>query len=410
MKIKILTLINLLISFNLFAEYPYETLDGFYNNTNSQSTFEVSNMPPTKAQDGVGLCYAFSSATLLENYRCKELKINCLDKENLISTLDVSSFNQEREPRQLKEGGVPASLLRSIQRSDRKLAKESCAKFNSIVHKLNTSPESNEGQGWKFLSRSWNNFKKLAPKKQKDLVWCMVGAVKNNLRQIETPEDQLYDAFMNARNLENFLYKSILPSQCLIGSNLMSVPDYSVNVFPNYNEKPNQRALEEKIESVLLNNIPIEMGICTVELGKGEKCPENQAHSVTLFGVRESCNNSGDCKTMVRVKNSYGWSWQQQNNDGWVDLTTIAKASMDLQEQANITWLTKPNQKLESKKLTRTGSSNKISNDPIGALIQNNFKPEKMPAEYKGFKGIWKCPGNKYVDQYAPGCIPYMKM
>lgn len=113
---------------------------------------------------------------------------------------------------------------------------------------------------------------------------------------------------------------------------------------------------------------------------------------------------------MVRVKNSYGWSWQQQNNDGWVDLSTLTKASMNLQANQNITWLTRPNQKIENKKLVRTGNSNKTNNDPIGTLIQNNFKPEKIPPEYKNFKGIWKCPGNKYVDQYAPGCVPYMKM
>jgi len=408
---KYLIIINLIGLFNrAYAEYPYETLDGNFNNSSPQTTYEVSNMPPTKSQDGIGLCYAFTSSTLLENYRCKELKLNCLEKENLISTLDVSSFNQDREPRQLKEGGVPAYLLRSIKNSNKKLAKESCAKFNSLVHKLNSSSEANERVGWKFLINSWTNFKKLTPKKQKDLVWCMVGAVKNNLRQIEAPEDQLYDAFLNARNLENFLYKSILPTQCLQENNLLSVPDFNVYTYPSYNDKPNQQQLEQKIETVLLNNIPIEMGICTEEIGNNQKCPENQAHSITLFGIRESCNDLGDCRTMVRIKNSYGWSWQQQNNDGWVDLSTLTKAAMDLQNFDNITWITKPNQKLENKKLTRTGTSNKVNPDPIGSLIQNNFKPEKMPAEYKNFKGIWKCPGNKYVDQYAPGCVPYMKM
>jgi hypothetical protein len=404
-------IINLFIALNFArAEYPYETLDGNYNNSSSQSTFEVSNMPPTKSQDGVGLCYAFTSSTLLENYRCKELKLNCLEKDNLISTLDVASFNQDREIRQLKEGGIPESLLRSIKNSNKKLARENCAKFSTIIHKINNTNDANEGYGWKFLSRSWNNFKKLTPRRQKDLVWCMVGAVKNNLQQIETPEDQLYDAFLNARNLENFLYKTILPTQCLQENNLMLIPDFNVNTYPARNEKVNQQQLEQKIETVLLNNIPIEMGICTYEIEKDQACPENQAHSITLFGIRESCNDSGDCRTMVRIKNSYGWSWQQQNNDGWVELSTLTKAATDLQNYDNITWLTKPNQKLENKKLTRTGNINKVNSDPLGTLIQNNFKPEKMPAEYKTFKGIWKCPGNKYVDQYAPGCTPYMKM
>lgn len=260
---KLIFLLNLICLFNTaFAEYPYETFDGNFNYTSPQSTFEVSNMPPTKSQDGVGLCYAFSSSTLLENYRCRELKLNCLDKENLISTLDVSSFNQARDVKRLKEGGIPFNLLANIQSSNRKLAKESCAKFSSIVSKLDQY-NINEGQGWKFLSRSWNNFKKLTPTKQKDLAWCMVNAVKMNLRQIETPEDQLYDAFMNAKNLENFLYKSLLPIQCLDDKNLITVPEYVINIFPGIRESGNEQLLQQKIENVLLNNIPIEMGICT---------------------------------------------------------------------------------------------------------------------------------------------------
>ncbi len=77
------------------ADYPYNTLDSSYKDTPESKT-EVSSISPIKAQDGIGLCYGFSATTLLENYRCREFKLDCQSSENLMSSLDVTSYLQKK--------------------------------------------------------------------------------------------------------------------------------------------------------------------------------------------------------------------------------------------------------------------------------------------------------------------------
>lgn len=408
--------ISLLIvaSLNAHAEFPYEALSAYQYQPNPKVSFEVTHMTPTKSQDGIGLCYGFSSTTLLENYRCRELNLNCLETAQQLSPLDVSSYYLNRGQKSIQEAGHAGTLLTNLRNSNRKIAKEDCAKYSSLVRKSNPNFIADEGQGWKFLVDAWNKFKLKNQKQQKDQVGCLVSNVKSSMKVLRTPAAQLEDAFLNADSLENFLYKAILPLECLRDDQLSSIPDFAINSYPKYGEKYNEKDLANKVESVLLNNIPIEMSICTKESSPGN-CPEGEGHSITLSGIREVCSQiTEDCRTMVRVKNSYGWGWQRDNNDGWLDLGTLAKASMGLGNFSNITWIQKPGSVLENKKLIRSGvkSSNGAGKDlSVVELFEKHGSsaPKTIPAQYKNFKGIWKCRGNSYLDHYEDGCVPHLK-
>jgi hypothetical protein len=394
-------------SINIFSEYPYETIGETFSE--DREMFEVKNMTPTKSQDGIGVCYGFSSTSLLENYRCRELKLNCLDKKEQLSSLDVTSYYLDTHSRQIKEAGNSSTLLNNFKRSKKKLAFEECANFSSLLHQSNQNGISNEKEGFNLLIKAWNKFKGYADEKKSDCVSCLVQELKAKLKNLKTPDEQIKNAFYNSESLENFIYNATLPLECLDQNKMASVPDFDVNRFPRFGSTPSLVELKNKIEQVLLNDIPIEISICTANISSGE-CPDGEGHSTTLFGVKEACDpGTNNCKTLVRIKNSYGWGWQRDHNNGWVDLDTLAQASMNLDTHSNITWLQKPGTKLENKVLKKTGSYSNSSTRPQGTY-NTNTKPIPLPPEYKNFKGIWKCPGNKFLDHFEDGCVPYMKM
>lgn len=98
---------------------------------------------------------------------------------------------------------------------------------------------------------------------------------------------------------------------------------------------------------------------------------------------------------MVKVQNSAGQGWQNHTNGGWVDLT-IAKASTDLSNTHQISWIQKPGRILENKNLSKVS---KLKDDSSSAS-------SLVPTEYKSYHGVWKCL-NSYSDTYKEGCTPY---
>lgn len=399
----------LFIGFNFFilflfqAEaslYPYETLDSSYKD--NTVPIEITPSTPVKAQDGIGLCYGFSTTSLLENYRCRELNLNCSDPHEFLSSLDVTSYYERKS---LIEGGNAYRILSNLQSSKRKVAKEECVQFSALVHQMTdykNNTYSNEKVGWSFLIKKWNEFKGLGKDVvRNDCVGCMADEIKKTLPNIQTPMDQLKDAFTSAHTMEEFLYKTILPSQCLDENKMANIPEFVTRTYPGFNDKVDAEGIAKKIESLLLSNIPVEIGICT-QKDFNEKCMENNGHSIALFGIKEVCSHSkNDCRTMVKVKNSYGNSWQLQNNGGWIDLQSLAESSILLEKNNNISWIEKPGFKLVDKTLSK--KSTRVITPPTDTRNNSNIA---VPGEYKNYKGIWKCPGNKFIDHYESGCVP----
>lgn len=386
-----------LVNSKVWAEYPYEFSQSNYRD--SGAVTEVTPSTPIKAQDGIGLCYGFSATSLLEHYRCSQNNSNCSESSDLISSLDVTSYYQNKA---LKEGGDSSRLLENFSRSKRKVAKEECIRFSALVHQVTDSNKftyKDEKRGWVFLTKKWNEFRGIGPDvKKNDCISCLADEIKSTLVNIETPIDQLKDAFQTAGTLEEFLYKSLLPKSCLQESNMLTVPEYKTKTFPNYSHRGevSPQELTAKITSILEANIPVEMSICTMKTFEGT-CSPNSGHSIAVFGIKEVCNFN-DCKKMVKVKNSYGTSWQNQNNNGWLDLDTLIESSQLMGKNNNITWLEKPGFVLPEKTFSK----------PISRPSQiKNTKPSiTVPPEYSKHRGIWKCPGTKFTDHYEPGCVP----
>lgn len=399
MKVFYLISIFSLFSIHVQAyEFPYETLDGSYKDTTIP--IEISPSTPIKAQDGIGLCYGFSATSLLESYRCRELKLNCDDPKEFLSSLDVTSYYERKS---LKEGGDTYRIFSNIENSKRKIAKEECVQFSALVHQMvdyKNIMQKDEKRGWIFLVKKWNEYRGIGKDvRRNDCVACLADEIKKNLPNVQTPIDQLKDAFTSSHSMEEFLYKSLLPAQCMEENKMASIPEFKSKSYPGYNEKADANAVAKKVESLLLSSIPVEISICT-QKDFTDKCTAQSAHSIALFGIKQVCSSrKNDCRTMVKVKNSYGNTWQLQNNNGWVNLKSLADSSFLLTQNNNISWIEKPGFILIEKSLSKKSVTSLMS-------TVNSRAGGGIPDEYKNYYGIWKCPGTKYVDQYEPGCIP----
>lgn len=384
-----------------FAEYPYQKAGPGYSDRPG-SVIEIKPSTPIKAQDGIGLCYGFSATSLLEHHRCSELGSSCNSSDDILSTLDVSSYFEQKR---LVEGGHTYKILANLE-NKRKVAREECVQFSALVSQIVSEKgelRNDESVGWRYLIDRWNAYRGLDKYKdvrRNDCVTCLADDIKRTLVTVPTPKDQIKNAFDTAKTLEDFLYKSLLPAHCLEESKLAIIPPYKTKTFPGYKDTLNVESLSQKVESLLLSNIPLEMGICTVTYANGE-CNKDFGHSIALFGIKEVCQHSTNkCKTMVKVKNSYGQTWQNQTDGGWVELEVLAKSAIALNTVSVINWIEKPGA-VPGKK-TFSKFNDKVTVKPSPSPSGGN----SIPHEYKAYKGIWKCPGNAFKDQYEAGCVP----
>lgn len=332
---------------NSFAEFPFILIDE--RKLTKMSSFEIGQMPPIKDQGKIGLCYGFTATALLENYRCRELMLDCHNKAELLSTLDVSSYDLNLIPttsRNLVSGGIAKRVLHSINVRDASIASDKCVTYSSFnqASGMFGDPTMSQKKGWDLLTKKWNEFNRNQEKKVSSCITCMVDEIKKKLKNLKTSSAQLEDAFVTSISSAEFLFKAIIPEECLQDSKTLSIPSYEILTYPTSENESGPKFLAKKIETLLLNNIPLEISI------RLPSDSEFGIHSVVLTGIKKLCSSkSGNCIRLVKVQNSWGETWQKSNNNGWVDLYSLTTAATPLTN--NITWLQKPGTLLVEKEL-----------------------------------------------------------
>jgi hypothetical protein len=327
-------------------ESPYKVQPD-YNRIVRGSTIEVNNMPAVRDQDGIGICYAFSSTILLEQLNCKIKGIRkCTGSNRKISVLDVAQ--NEHHERGLHESGHAHRLLSNIETSDRRLILEHCAPFHSLL--TNVRGRRREKNGWKLLDDIYQ-------KKGSINAQQCLNDIKQLLPYIPTSIEQIQLAITNPE-LSFFRSEMLIPYECRDSASIM-LPEFKVKKL-NHHKSTTTKTVLSKIISVLKSQTPI---IINFHSSQDKKTGKMRSHSAVISGIRKVCHrlssltNPKNCRYQVKLQNSYGTRWQQRRGGGWIDAKTIINKAIS-KKWNMLTWIEPTKQALQQKKPKRRyGSS-----------------------------------------------------
>lgn len=375
------------VSFFVYSDdYPFYQANPSYHLI-SQSEFRVSAVTPIRSQDGIGICYGFSATLILEQFRCKEMHLNCLDPKNFMSPLDISSYDSSSGvERKIFKGGDTYSILKNLDNSDHRIVREDCAPMSSLLLGL-----SDEKAGWDFLALKWKEYQGLSDnKKNKDCASCVAEEIKERLGPLILPVTEIMTALNKARTIEDFYFQTLISKKCFQSENQLSIPRFIVKTYPQVDAESGVKDISQKIYELIRNNIPVQLPICLWE--RNDECPQDQRHSIVLTGIREECSEAlKRCELMALVQNSYGRSWQNAHREGWVQLTPLIQSSKKLLDLHFIRWIENPS-------MTKT-SFRYSPNREWTLPLTNDKNIIKKPA-------MWKCKGATFQDFYSEGCTP----
>lgn len=295
------------------------------------STQEVANMPNVEDQDSLGTCHGFSSACVLQEYLCSQRQWDCqnLPDTKKVSGLGMAAFDKQSEAGDPTvydnykainlEGSGASDLLNSVGLA-KKTYSNACHPFDQIVSKFS----GNERAMSEFFHKLEVDAKYAAPEPgQKTEGGLCSDCLVKDAAMLNVDNAKMLAAIKNVhdKTFDQFLY-SIFLDQCT--DLLAIVPKAEVHIFPNNPDKQpsNYKETIAKIHDFLsTSKHPINLdGVCLI--GTATNCTER--HSVVIAGYREICKAGNvDCHESLKIQNSWGKTWQNEYDGGWVDAKTL---------------------------------------------------------------------------------------
>lgn len=329
------------------------------------SVIQVSNMPRVRSQDSAGICYSFVAASLIDEANCSSQKINdctAVSDEQKVSALDISRFSKVLDSESDTtdrfnyeglglEGGATVFTLENALQSG-SIAKESCAPFDQLVSNM-----SDPAKAIEIEKATWKRFEDAYKTYQKKTKSCMdcgleyataVGAQIKEEFKLKATNTDILDAFAQD-TYSKFLDKLLVPDKCWDLKNQTSLKgNWTHKAYPEPNVKSNYDEYIKKIKEVLTKKRPLGIGFCTqtpltassiASCGKMKngKVISGEGHAVIIKGYRKVCNLKNECRESLQVQNSWGQSWQNSNDDGWVDAKELI--SRTFYGTYSMTWL-----------------------------------------------------------------------
>jgi len=306
---------------------PFVSFGGSYKKS-TKDTIEITNMPPVRSQDSVGICFSFVASNLLDHQNCTQRKTDCRNIKDAerVSPLDLAKFtvdppvsqlysSSSASYKKLKEGGTAYNTLANAIYDAHSVASEACAPFQAAVNKYGDSDEL-QLKTWQMLREK---FDKVHDKKT-NCVDCIVDEVRNYFPSLQNKK-AIKEA-LNQTNYEEFLYKLVVPDYCKQNSNQVKLnEDLTVAAYPDEDQKTaTAQQMKDKMIEVLKKGKPLSLtGIC---MDRKDVIPDLTScetyHAVTITGFTKMCNSKGVCHEAFKVQNSWGEEWQKKNSDGWV--------------------------------------------------------------------------------------------
>lgn len=372
-KIIILPLLISLQSINTHASVAFTLFDKSFNEAKEQSI--VENLPKSFSQDTFSNCNAVAAAFLLDATNCrrdpKKRPCNDWPDEEAFSRLDITRYNQEvpaqgkyRDHFQgIRGPGSAKNIVYNAFNYRLPISSQKCSSLDQVLAKFGDNPELKKAQeaAWSSLKKNYDNYQK-----NKNCSSCSANFFSTAQSEIsehfkiQRSNTELLEAF-SQQTYDKFLDKLLIPPECSKEDNLISledVPKLKLEAFPKDElELVTYDQSIDTIKSVLSKQLPILVdNVCTGKDFNLEKTQQanvalmksgikarttgaigsqstkeicSDAHSVVISGYRKICKNAGTpsevCRDSLKIENTWGKSWQKENNDGWVD----ARAFMD---------------------------------------------------------------------------------
>lgn len=301
------------------AADPYKVIESNFNATSFKS-YEVKNMPPIKSQDGLRNCFAQTSATMIEWYRCKYYnKCTSSSDDQRLSAIDLSR-HQTKPASQFPDidGGHPIDVLRNARSYS--VVKEECLKTNEILYNEN---EDNDAYLY-FLKDYFTREKRICGKRSlsdQEYNEMFITNLNHKFGEI------LAQVVKESNTMEAFLYNALITKKGCTSQTAHTPSNYEVNYYPK-KEQPTPEKIIEMCKSLLLQDVPVSLLI--------------EDHALVISGIKEACNKEGKCEILLKVVNSYGQSWQNQYDNGWLKASALINSSMK-HTGPKLTWITPAN-------------------------------------------------------------------
>ena len=414
-----------ILSLNVFAVEPYQTKS--YNQTPvcDDSYLELKNLPPVRDQGRFGLCYAHSSMLLLDHLRCSRSTTPAACYQEVGSVLHLARFQNTASENKIEIGGSPVSVLSRFG-TTRNLSKENCAKYEDWqdLDKLYKKERSamlipqdqiSESDYFYYISRQ---IKQNAATEEAKKCWAQEivdAGIQHNVQD-------LMAIFNNAKSKtwQELRYEVLVPKSCL--NQTISYPEFTQVNYPKYNEQKSFQGFRNFAYQVLKEGYPLEASFCSSKNGDGS-CTY---HTASITGQREVCDLN-NCKLQFKMQNSYGKSWQQRNDNGWIDAKNLSDLmgdysmgmsailpkgkSVNTKLKAPYFETSPVSYKSNQVTLASTGNTVGSATDKCWKVDQKNIQyiTEEVPVSKKpstvvpssgknhnnvGKKGLWVCKGN----------------
>lgn len=286
--------------------YPYEVKSSAASVVCDDTFVELQNTPPIREQGSIGICYAFSSLLLLEHHKCaKESNPHSCYSANRASAVDMSKHFKTKGENEISIGGDPLRVLSRFSTS-RTLVNESCTHLDNWK-KLGYKPEYDD-----FFHEIHAAIERGA---SSDDILCFA---KDLNEKNFGPVDDLYQTLLKAKNLTVGQLRSEVLYKKNCSAPSINFPAYQVHTYPSRGAAKSHQGILNFVKGNLDTSHPVEVSFCAVKDEQG-KCGY---HSAVITGMRNVCS-AKECQVQYKIQNSYGRSWQEMHDDGWINADKI---------------------------------------------------------------------------------------
>ncbi|WP_157684608.1 hypothetical protein [Bdellovibrio bacteriovorus] len=270
-------------------------------NPTVKNVVRVPNLPPGRAQDGLGFCYAMAVSTVLDHKYCQAKKIDCVpdvkkitgksvseltpedikkfkDKipDNRVSVLDVMAQGQRRK---LQEGGIPFNILMKLRKSE-KFARESCAPFDKLVYQDWDQVKLKKNfTWWHEYETLYNNYKSLPLSEQDEASFVCA----QKMFEIFPAQKNvaLIRKALRKDSFGEFMATLTVPETCQ--KNTLLMPEYKVK------KGKENIALDLQVDQLLREGKPIIAQHCALSPKRKLFSKECGPHSNVIVASRTLC-------------------------------------------------------------------------------------------------------------------------